>query len=74
MIFQADPDLLERLRRRARERGCSVAQVVREALERELGNEGRPRPSFVGTIRSGRSDLSKRAAEDEYEPARWRSS
>lgn len=74
MIFQADSELLERLRRRARERGCSVAQLIREALERELGPEGRARPSFIGAMRSGRDDLSARAAEDEYEPASWRSS
>jgi ribbon-helix-helix CopG family protein len=74
MIFQADPDLLERLRRRARERGCSVAQVIREAVERELGAQQRGRPSFIGAIRSGQGDLSARAAEDEYEPAEWRSS
>ena len=37
LMIQAEPELVERAKRRARERGVSVAQIVREAMEHELG-------------------------------------
>jgi hypothetical protein len=77
LMIQAEPELVERAKRRARERGISVAQVVREAMEHELGElagEEQPRLSFIGIGSSGRSDLSRLASEDIYEPAPFRSS
>jgi hypothetical protein len=77
-MIQAEPELVERARRRAAERGVSVAQVVREAIEHELGpadEERIPPPlTCIGIGRSGRTDLSQLASEDIYEPAPWRSS
>ena len=72
IMIQADEELLERARRRAAERGVSIAQIVREALEKELGVR-QPPLTCVGTFRSGRGDLSRRASEDEFEPDPWRS-
>lgn len=75
LMIQAEPELIARAKRRARERGVSVAQVVREAMEHELGdNEERIPPPLncIGIGRSGRGDLSRRASEDEYEPEPFR--
>ncbi len=45
LMIQAEPELVERAKRRARERGVSVAQVVREAMEHELAiDEEEPIP------------------------------
>ena len=78
LMIQAEPELVERAKRRARERGVSVAQVVREAMENELGQvdeERIPPPlNCIGIGRSGRSDLSRLASEDIYEPDPWVSS
>jgi hypothetical protein len=76
MMFQADDELLARAKRRAGERGVSVAQVVRDALEKELGDGERVPPPLksIGVGRSGRTDLSALASEDFYEPDPWRSS
>jgi predicted DNA-binding protein len=74
-MIQAEPELVERTRRRARERGVSVAQVVREAIEHELGDEvAQPPFSLIGAFESERGDLSKLASEDVFEPEPWRSS
>lgn len=77
-MIQAEPELVERTKRRAAERGVSVAQVVRDAIEHELGpadEEQIPPPlTCIGIGRSGRTDLSRLASEDVYEPAPWRSS
>jgi len=74
IMIQADEELLARASRRADDRGVSVAQVVREALERELG-PARPQPQVrcAGAFASGRRDLSQRASVDEYEPPPFRS-
>lgn len=46
-IVQADDDLIRRVKKRAADRGISVAQVVRDALEGALGR--RPAgPTFIG--------------------------
>lgn len=76
MMFQAEDELLARAKRRANERGVSVAQVVRDALEKELGEnvEAPPRMTIIGAGRSGRTDLSALASEDVYEPEPWVSS
>ncbi len=76
LMIQAEPELVERAKRRARERGVSVSQIVREAMEHELGSvdeEPIPPPlNCIGAFSSGRSDLSRRASEDEYEPEPFR--
>jgi hypothetical protein len=75
LMIQAEPELIERAKRRAQERGVSVAQVVRDAIEHELGavEERIPPPlNCIGIGRSGRGDLSRRASEDEYEPEPFR--
>jgi hypothetical protein len=79
LMIQAEPELIERAKRRAAERGVSVAQAVREAMEHEFGpaEEEEPIPpplTCIGVFRSGRSDLSQLASEDIFEPEPWRSS
>lgn len=81
-----DAELLERAERVARERGVVVEQFVQETLEREL-DKSEPRsqqdaraqekgeqPPFscIGAFRSGRSDLSRLASEDVFEPEPFR--
>jgi plasmid stability protein len=73
MIFQLDEGLRQRLRRRARERGVSEAQVIRDALGQELAAENPPRPLSIGSFDSGHGDLAERV-EELYEPPAWRSS
>ncbi|MDP2710045.1 MAG: hypothetical protein Q8O56_02395 [Solirubrobacteraceae bacterium] len=75
MMFQADEALLARARRRATDRGVSVAQVIREALERELGSDApAPEVRSTGAFRSGRGDLARRASDGtDYEPPPFRS-
>ncbi len=77
LMIQASPELVEQAKRRARERGVSVAQVVREALEHELGVGGEEEPippplKCIGIASSGRSDLSRLASEDIFEPEPFR--
>jgi hypothetical protein len=69
VMIQAERALLERARRAARERGVTFPQLVREALERELGRtSAAPRPlSSAGVISTG-----GRARERSYEPDAWR--
>jgi hypothetical protein len=74
VMIQADERLLERARRRAAERGVSLAQLVRDALEKELGYEEAPPPPLasIGAVRSESGDLSRRASEDEFQPEPYR--
>lgn len=76
LMIQAEPELIERTKRRAHERGVSVAQVIREAIERDLGDlddERIPPPlTCIGAFSSEHGDLSRRASEDEYEPEPFR--
>lgn len=73
-MIQAEEALLDRAKRRAADRGVSVAQLVREALERELGPAS-PTPDVrcAGAFSSGQGDLARRAGDDEYEPPPFRS-
>lgn len=74
LMIQAEPELIDRAKRRARERGVSVAQVVREALARDLTRNAEPPPvSIIGMFSSEAGDLSERAGRDEYKPPPWRS-
>lgn len=75
LMIQAEPELIERVKRRAAERGLSAAQIWREAAEHELGavEERVPPPlTCIGAFSSKHGDLSRRASEDEYEPAPFR--
>jgi len=70
---EVDPKLLERAQKAAHERGVAVPQLVNTALEHELGEEAPQAPfSLIGAFRSGRSDLSKLASEDVFEPEPFR--
>lgn len=72
-MIQADGELLDRAKRTAAERGVSVAGLVREALERELGPPVPvPEIDCVGLFDSGEGDLARRAT-DRYEPPPFRS-
>jgi hypothetical protein len=76
LMIQAEPELVERAKRRARERGVSVAQLVREAIEHELADadEQIPPPlTCIGAFDSGHSDLSELASENIFMPLSWRS-
>lgn len=72
-VIQAEPSLLERARRRASERGVSIAQLVRDALAREVGEPRQPKPRSFGRFRSASGNVSRRASADVYRPPPWRS-
>jgi len=48
----ADPIVMERLKALAKERGVSLATVVREALEEKV-QDYRPKPTWIGMFDSG---------------------
>lgn len=76
IMIQAEPELIERAKRRAAERGVSAAEIWREALRHELGPEEERIPpplTCIGAFASGRSDLSEMASRDIFEPRSWRS-
>lgn len=68
-MIQADRMLLERARRAARERGVTFPQLVREAIEHELGpRSGSPRRLSSAGVVSTRGRVRERA----YQPDSWR--
>jgi CopG-like RHH_1 or ribbon-helix-helix domain, RHH_5 len=69
-IMLPDP-LRERLRQLAAERGVSMANLVREALE-ELVANARPTPRSLGIGASGSTDTARRTAVERPEPRPWR--
>jgi hypothetical protein len=73
-VLQADDALLERAREVAHERGVSIAQVVRDALEKELGpGRSRPRSRLIGAFESGERDTARKASRTARTPPRpWR--
>ncbi len=74
VMIQADERLLERARQRAADRGVSLAQVVRDALERDLGAPFTPPElTSVGSFDSGVGDLARQADADGYRPPPFRS-
>lgn len=68
-MIQAEKTLLERARRAARERGVTFPQLVRDAIEHELGpRSGSPRKlSSVAAV-----STDGRARKRAYEPEAWR--
>jgi hypothetical protein len=73
IMVQADERLLERARATAAERGVSVAQLFRDALERDLGPERQPpAPTTIGMVSSAHGHLSRRADGGEYESEPYR--
>jgi plasmid stability protein len=74
VTIRAEPELIERVKRRAAQRGVSVSQFCREAMRHELGpdEERIPPPlTCIGAFDSGRSDLSEIASEDVFGPEPW---
>ncbi len=69
--IMARPETLDRLRALARDRGTSLAEVVREALE-EKAREYRPKPTFLGMMSSGRSNVARTEATERVPPRSWR--
>jgi hypothetical protein len=69
--IMAPEELIRQLRLVAAERGISMAEIIREALE-EKARAARPRPRSLGVGASGRSDLSTRLGEEEFLPEPWR--
>ena len=68
VMVQADPSLIERARRAAQRRGVTFPQLVRDALEREIADDGSPPPlTCAGAFSSGGS-----ARGREYTPDAWR--
>jgi metal-responsive CopG/Arc/MetJ family transcriptional regulator len=67
----APEKLLERLRRMAADRGTSVAELIREALEEKVRNH-RPRPRSLGIGDSGYTDIARRTGEEPAIPEPWR--
>jgi hypothetical protein len=64
-IIQADDDLIRRVKKRATERGVSVARVVRDALEDAMGH--RPSgPTFIGIGDSKGRGPSASEIDDKY--------
>jgi hypothetical protein len=66
-MIQADEVLLARARKAAGERGITFPQLVRDALERELGVSAPAPLSSTGTVESGGN-----ARLREYQPDAWR--
>ncbi len=67
----APDEVLDKIRTIAAERRMSMADIIREALE-EKAAAYRPRPRSLGSGDSGRTDISRRTAEEPIEPPAWR--
>jgi hypothetical protein len=63
--------VLKRLRQMAAERGTSMAELIREALEEKAGSD-RPRPRSLGLGASGHTDTAQRTGEERPQPRPWR--
>jgi len=64
-----EPDVVEKLRSLAEQRGISLAALAREALEAKAA-ECRPVPKSLGAGSSGRPDVSLQAGVGRAEPRR----
>src|SRR5437016_12548894 len=63
--------LLARLRKMAAERGTSMAELIREALEEKVSS-GHTRPRSLGLGASGHRDTAQKAGEQRPKPRSWR--
>jgi hypothetical protein len=63
--------LLKRLRQMAAERGTSMAEIIREALQEKVRNS-QPRPRSLGLGASGHRDTAQSAGEERPKPRSWR--
>ena len=63
--------LLQQLKLVAAERGTSMAELVREAIEEKLAGH-RPRPRSLGLGASGVADTAARSGDERPEPRSWR--
>jgi metal-responsive CopG/Arc/MetJ family transcriptional regulator len=63
--------LLKRLRQLAAERGTSMAELIREALEEKVSRD-RPQPRSLGLGASGHHDTARIAGEERPQPRSWR--
>jgi len=61
----ADEELLNALKHIANEEGISIAEAIRQALDKFVGQRRTPRKqlTFVGIGRSGQKDVSERCEE-----------
>jgi hypothetical protein len=66
----ADQQTMDHLKALARDRGVSLATIVREALE-DKAKEYRPKP-HLGTFSSGRTDTARTLASEPTPPEPWR--
>jgi len=60
--IMADDELLDELRRIAKDEGVSLGEVIRQGLEWRARTRRRV-PSFIGAIESGYTDTSQRVDE-----------
>jgi len=67
VMIQADEELLAQAYKAASERGISFPQLVRDALENELGGRAREPLLSTGAVDSGGSARRRR-----YRPDAWR--
>jgi hypothetical protein len=63
--------VLQRLRLMAAERGTSMAELIREALEEKVASHP-PRPRSLGLGASGHPDTAQRAGDERPQPRAWR--
>lgn len=63
--------VLKRLRQMAAERGTSMAELIREALDAKVGSDRR-RPRSLGLGASGHADTSQRTGNERPQPRSWR--
>jgi len=68
----ASEQLIAQLRRLAAERGTSMAELIREALEEKVGTSRPPRPRSLGSGASGYADTARRAGDERPVPRTWR--
>lgn len=64
-------DLKRQAKRAAAERGVSMGELIREALEEKLRSH-RPPLRIIGIAESRRGDLSRRSASERAVPRSWR--
>jgi hypothetical protein len=63
--------LIKRLRQMAAERGTSMAELIREAIEEKVA-ASRPRPRSLGLGASSHADTARRAGDERPRPRSWR--